>query len=149
MSLDSAKLKIWNEKKKLDDGLHVFLAKWCGYCQRLHPELVKVQEYLKSKNLKGLHLYDSDKGQPARPDMQVRGYPHMFLLVDNQVVDEPQVRDAEGIIGLLDTRKPAKSSADSSKKEDDLRIELATSLLTLLSVHPKREEILGLLFGEN
>ena len=144
MSLDSAKLKIWNEKTKLDDGLHVFLAKWCGYCQRLHPELVKVQDYLKSKKLKGLHLYDADKGQPARPDMQVRGYPSMFLVVDNQVVEEPQVRDAESMIGILSKL----STAPHVKGADDaLRIELATSLLTLLSVHPKREEILGLLFG--
>jgi len=152
MSLKNAELKTWENDTELDDGLYVFLAKWCGHCHNFYPELKKLQKLLAKSDLDyTVNIYDESFGVPKRKDMPIKGFPTMFLVENNKVVDEPYARDVESLLKMLEMRgyQGSKRKTEKSKasQKEAMKRKLADTVLDALLDHPDRDKIMMMILS--
>jgi len=78
-----------------------FLAKWCGYCQKLEPELEKLIQKL--QNEKGIRVGSCDEAtnKDLIQSLRVRGFPTQKLFCNGIEQDMTIPRDTEGMYQLL------------------------------------------------
>lgn len=157
-SFDNQILKEFKADKKLEDGIHAFLAHFCGHCHRLYPDLVKVEEYVKKHGGPRIVMYDGTKLDGvqhralAEKDMAVRGFPTMYLVKDGAAIEQIQVRDAQGLIEKLQSiaTKPRKLERKKLKKQEtEAREALKEQIMIALLNHPRLAEILTIIFEES
>lgn len=82
-TIDGDTIKIKGNKNK---GLVVFYYYWCGYCNIVAPELIKLG------NKKGISVYaihgENPKNQVAFDKLQIQGVPHIRLVKSNGIISD-------------------------------------------------------------
>ena len=79
--IKNGKIKIKNNKKK---GLVVFYYYWCGYCNLIAPELIKLSEK-NDINVYAIHG-ENPKNKKAFETLNIQGVPHIRKITKTGII---------------------------------------------------------------
>ena len=91
--------------------LLIFYADWCGHCQRLKPEIVKLQEDLpKNSSIEMIDCEDPEndekKADCEKAGFPVQGFPTILLKVNGKITESYEGdRTKEGLSEFLKGEK--------------------------------------------
>ena len=93
--------------RKLDEPYYIlfyFTASWCGPCQRVYPQLVKLMETYDKNIIQCFKIdIDDDENQELCEKLKIKSVPTFILLKDRNYIDQCQGANIENIHALIET----------------------------------------------
>lgn len=133
----------YSDSVPLPDGMHAFVASWCGHCQALIPELFALKKKLDKVQCGDLlHVYDGEQQLPKRRDMKVSAFPTMFVTKNNRVVDAPEDRTRDGLFKTMVVNFKSKMKQMFGYGDDDEGPDKADKLVDLIESNPEVQRLL-------